>query len=229
MGRTGGVSLVFLKRCVKFYLLFLIQVINLILLFTSLAIHHIYLLVLKQVESLNRLVSFVIIQPSTSLSFVNYVQPNNDDDAQQYVAYLSNIVHFPNETKINFETIVGTAGSADILFILQACPNVIDLKISPFITQDLVTIIVERFLSLTDIEVQVASFKYFTSAIDILLSHQQNLSYLNICYSTPPIFHQSFSRNDIIDKRRQAFGFKIIDEDKVTVSRREGFIQIRLS
>ncbi|CAM4977283.1 unnamed protein product [Rotaria socialis] len=229
MGRTGGVSLVFLKRCVKFYLLFLIQVINLILLFTSLAIHHIYLLVLKQVESLNRLVSFVIIQPSTSLSFVNYVQPNNDDDAQQYVAYLSNIVHFPNETKINFETIVGTAGSADILFILQACPNVIDLKISPFITQDLVTNIVERFLSLTDIEVQVASFKYFTSAIDILLSHQQNLSYLNICYSTPPIFHQSFSRNDIIDKRRQAFGFKIIDEDKVTVSRREGFIQIRLS
>ncbi|CAF3161589.1 unnamed protein product [Rotaria socialis] len=162
-------------------------------------------------------------------SSVNYVQPNNDDDAQQYVAYLSNIVHFPNETKINFETIVGTAGSADILFILQACPNVIDLKISPFITQDLVTIIVERFLSLTDIEVQVASFKYFTSAIDILLSHQQNLSYLNICYSTPPIFHQSFSRNDIIDKRRQAFGFKIIDEDKVTVSRREGFIQIRLS
>ncbi|CAF3510542.1 unnamed protein product [Rotaria socialis] len=149
-------------------------------------------------------------------SSVNYVQPNNDDDdAQQYVAYLSNIVHFPNVTKINFETIVGTAGSADILFILQ--------------TQDLVTIIVERFLSLTDIEVQVASFKYFTSAIDILLSHQQNLSYLNICYSTPPIFHQSFSRNDIIDKRRQAFGFKIIDEDKVTVSRREGFIQIRLS
>ncbi|CAF3386987.1 unnamed protein product [Rotaria socialis] len=148
-------------------------------------------------------------------SSVNYVQPNNDDDAQQYVAYLSNIVHFPNETKINFETIVGTAGSADILFILQ--------------TQDLVTNIVERFLSLTDIEVQVASFKYFTSAIDILLSHQQNLSYLNICYSTPPIFHQSFSRNDIIDKRRQAFGFKIIDEHKVTVSRREGFIEIRLS
>ncbi|CAF4616133.1 unnamed protein product [Rotaria socialis] len=162
----------------------------------------------------------------SKIHVMNYVQPNNDDDAQQYVAYLSNIVHFPNETKINFETIVGTAGSADILFILQIFKQI---KILNLRTQDLVTNIVERFLSLTDIEVQVASFKYFTSAIDILLSHQQNLSYLNICYSTPPIFHQSFSRNDIIDKRRQAFGFKIIDEHKVTVSRREGFIEIRLS
>ncbi|CAF3813425.1 unnamed protein product [Rotaria magnacalcarata] len=32
---------------------------------------------------------------SNSLRFVNCVQPNGNDDAQQYVAYLSNVVHFP--------------------------------------------------------------------------------------------------------------------------------------
>ncbi|CAF3441635.1 unnamed protein product [Rotaria socialis] len=54
-----------------------------------------------------------------SLSFVNWVQSNDNDDEQQYVAYLSNIVHLSNVTKINFETNVDPSGSADIKFILQ--------------------------------------------------------------------------------------------------------------
>ncbi|CAF4332994.1 unnamed protein product, partial [Rotaria magnacalcarata] len=105
-----------------------------------------------------------------SLSFMNCVQPNDNDDAQQYVAYLSNIVHFPNVTKINFETIV-------------IC-------------------------------------RYFIYSTVILL---------DIGGNTPLIFNQPFSRSDIIDKRRQAFGFNIIDEHNVTVSRNEGSIEIRLS
>ncbi|CAF5097834.1 unnamed protein product, partial [Rotaria magnacalcarata] len=114
-----------------------------------------------------------------------------------------------------------------------ACPNVIDLKISPLylyleaiiynsslisifkqikilnlitgycnICRNLISNLVKRFPSLTHMEVSVASFNYFESAIDILLSHQQNLSYLNIGHSTPAIFNQPFSRSHIIDKRR---------------------------
>ncbi|CAM2721571.1 unnamed protein product, partial [Rotaria socialis] len=191
-----------------------------------------------------------------SLSFVNWVQSNDNDDEQQYVAYLSNIVHLSNVTKINFETNVDPSGSADI----KACPNVIDLKISPLylylasiidnpslisifkqikilnlitkysnVCSDLVSNLVKRFPSLTHMEVRVASFNYFESAIDILLSHQQNLSYLNIGHSTPAIFNQPFSRSHIIDKRRQAFGFNTIDEHKVTVNRNERSVEIRLS
>ncbi|CAF3464144.1 unnamed protein product, partial [Rotaria socialis] len=190
----------------------------------------------------------------------NWVQSNDNDDEQQYVAYLSNIVHLPNVTKINFETNVDPSGSADIKFILQACPNVIDLKISPLylylaaiidnpslisifkqikildlitkysnVCSDLVSNLVKRFPSLTHMEVRVASFNYFESAIDILLSHQQNLSYLNIGHSTPAIFNQPFSRSHIIDKRCQAFGFNTIDEHKVTVNRNERSVEIRLS
>ncbi|CAF4845232.1 unnamed protein product [Rotaria magnacalcarata] len=191
---------------------------------------------------------------------VNCIQSNDNDDAQQYVAYLSNIVHLSNVTKINFETNVGISESADIKFILQACPNVIDLKISPFylylasiidnqclnrifkqikilnlirgyynVPPNSVSNLVQRFPSLTDIEVHVALFTFFASVIDALLSHLRNLSYVNISYSTPLIFNQPFSRSDIIDKRRQAFGFNIIDEHNVTVSKNEGSIEIRLS
>ncbi|CAF2172882.1 unnamed protein product, partial [Rotaria magnacalcarata] len=141
-----------------------------------------------------------------------------------------------------------------------ACPNVIDLKISPFylylasiidnkslnrifkqikilnlitryynVPPNSVSNLVQRFPSLTDIEVHVVLFTFFASVIDTLLSHLRNLSYANISYSTPLIFNQPFSRSDIIDKRRQVFGFNIIDEHNVTVSRNEGSIEIRLS
>ncbi|CAF3961433.1 unnamed protein product, partial [Rotaria magnacalcarata] len=141
-----------------------------------------------------------------------------------------------------------------------ACPNVIDLKISPLylyleaiiynsslisifkqikilnlitgycnICRNLISNLVKRFPSLTHMEVPVASFNYCESTIDILLSHQQNLSYLNIGHSTPAVFNQPFSRSHIIDKRCRAFGFNTIDERKVTVNRDERSIEIRLS
>ncbi|CAF4083782.1 unnamed protein product, partial [Rotaria sp. Silwood2] len=75
--------------------------------------------------------------------------------------------------------------------------------------------LVQRFPSLTVIELHVFSFDDCISDIDILLSHLENLSYLRIYYSQVSLLDHSFSRSYIIDKRRQAFGFNIIDEHKV--------------
>ena len=89
--------------------------------------------------------------------------------------------------------------------------------------------LVQRFPSLTDIELQVFSFDDCVSAIDILLSHLKNLSYLKIYYIEVSSFDHPFSRNYIVDKRRQAFGFNIIDEHKITVNRDGESLEIRLS
>jgi len=89
--------------------------------------------------------------------------------------------------------------------------------------------LVERFPSLTDIELRVLSFDDCICAIDILLCHLKPLSYLKIYYSPVSSFDHPVSRSYIIDKRRQAFGFNIIDEHKVIVSRNGESVEIRLS
>jgi hypothetical protein len=89
--------------------------------------------------------------------------------------------------------------------------------------------LVERFPSLTDIELRVLSFDDCVCAIDILLSHLKNLSCLKIYYIQVSSRDHSFSRSYIVDKRRQAFGFNIIDEHKITVSVNGESVEIRLS
>ncbi|CAF4267390.1 unnamed protein product, partial [Rotaria sordida] len=83
-----------------------------------------------------------------------------------------------------------------------------------YIPLNFVSKLVQRFPSLTHIELQVFSFDDCVSTIDILLSHLKNLSYLKIYYSQVSLLDHSFSRNYIIDKRRETFGFNIIDEHK---------------
>ncbi|CAF5104525.1 unnamed protein product, partial [Rotaria sp. Silwood1] len=190
----------------------------------------------------------------------NCIQSNDNDVSQQYGTYLSHIVHLPNVNQINFESCVYAGLWKDIQFILQACPNVIDLQINPadlvlseFIdNQFLISIfkqikilksirendcvpsnfaskLVERFSSLTDIVLQVLSFDDCICVIDILLSHLKNLSYLKIYYNQVSSLDHPFSHNYIVDKRRETFDFNIMDEHKVTVSKNEESVEIRLS
>ncbi|CAF3787618.1 unnamed protein product [Rotaria sp. Silwood1] len=86
---------------------------------------------------------------------------------------------------------------------------------------------VQHFPSLTDIELQVYSFDDCIYALDILLSHLKNLSYLKIYYIEVSSLDQSFSLNYIINKRRQAFGFNITDEHKITIIRNKESVEIR--
>ncbi|CAF3626616.1 unnamed protein product [Rotaria sp. Silwood1] len=62
---------------------------------------------------------------------LNSVQSNDNDDSQQCVTYLSHVVHLLNVNQIGFQSYSDTSGWKDIQFILQACPNVINLTISP--------------------------------------------------------------------------------------------------
>jgi hypothetical protein len=89
--------------------------------------------------------------------------------------------------------------------------------------------LVQRFPSLTDIELKVFSFDNCICVIDILLSHLKNLSYLKIYHIKLSSLDHPFSRNYIVDKRRQSFGFNIINERKVMVGMNDGSVEIRLS
>ncbi|CAF4931295.1 unnamed protein product, partial [Rotaria sp. Silwood1] len=60
----------------------------------------------------------------------NFLETNNNSDAQQSVNCLSHFVHLSNITQIEFLLSFGTSRCQDIQFILQACPNVMDLIIS---------------------------------------------------------------------------------------------------
>jgi len=102
------------------------------------------------------------------------------------------------------------------------------IKKNRYVSSNLASKLVERFPSLTDIELQVFSFNDFGSAIDILLGHLKNLSYLKIYYGALLLLDHPFSRSYIIEKRRQAFGFNIIDEHKVIVNRNAESVEIRL-
>ncbi|CAF3806348.1 unnamed protein product [Rotaria sp. Silwood1] len=197
---------------------------------------------------------------NTSLDIVNPLQLKKDYVSPEYIPYLSHIVHLLNVNQIKFDPCIYVGQWKDIRFILQACPNVIDLELNPsdlilsefidyqslfaifkqikilksitencYVPSDFLLKLVQRFPSLTDIELQVYSFDDCIYAIDILLSHLKNLSYLKIYYIEVSSLDHPFSCNYIIDKRRQEFGFNIIDEYKITIMKNKESVEIRLS
>ncbi|CAF0803678.1 unnamed protein product [Adineta steineri] len=194
------------------------------------------------------------------LTIRNLMKLNDNNVLKQYSTHLSHAVHLLNVNKLKFEPSRDVGQWKDIQFILQVCPNVIDLEMSPrdliyskfFDNQSLFPIfkqikilkaviddsfirsanfgskLVQRFPSLTHIEVQLESFDDCIHVIDILLSHLKNLSYLKIHYVDISSTDHHFSRNYIIDKRRQTFGFNIINEHKIIVRKNGQSIEIRL-
>ena len=88
---------------------------------------------------------------------------------------------------------------------------------------------VQRFPSLIDIELQVLSFDNCVSVINIFLTYLKNLSYFKINYSQKTLLDDPFSRNYIIEKRRQSFPDNIIDEEEVIVKNNGEVIEIWLT
>ncbi|CAF3897643.1 unnamed protein product [Rotaria sp. Silwood2] len=76
---------------------------------------------------------------------------------------------------------------------------------------------VQRFSSLTRIELKVFSFDNCISIIDIFLSHLQHLSYAKINYDQVTLLDDPFSRDYIIEKRHQQFPDTFFDETMVNV------------
>ncbi|CAF3168625.1 unnamed protein product [Rotaria sp. Silwood2] len=209
------------------------------------------------------MINMPIICASSSnnlLNIENSFQSNENDYTQQCITGLSKIVYLPNVNQIEFETSDDPDEWKYIQFILHACPNVINLKISSaywilsefidnqflisifkqikilksirenrYIPSNFLLKLVERFPSITNIEFEMFSFDDCISAIDILLNYLKDLSYLKIYYSQDSLLDYPFSRNYIIDKRRQAFNINIINEYKVIVSKNRESVEIRLS
>ncbi len=89
--------------------------------------------------------------------------------------------------------------------------------------------LVQRFPSLSHIELQVFSFDHCVSIINIFLTHLKNLSYLKIDYNQDTLLDDPFSCDYIIEKRHQIFPNNIIDEQRVNVKNNGEAIEIWLS
>jgi hypothetical protein len=89
--------------------------------------------------------------------------------------------------------------------------------------------LVERFPSLRYIGLQIISLNNCVSVIDTLLAHLKNLSYVKIDYFEDSLVDNPFSREKIIEKRRQAFPMNTIDEQLVNVKNDGKVIQIWLT
>ncbi|CAF1359543.1 unnamed protein product [Rotaria sordida] len=74
-------------------------------------------------QHINYLAIYMSIIPSSSsnnsLNIVNSVQSNGNDYSQQYVTYLSHVVHLLNVSQIGFQSYADTSRWKDIQFILQ--------------------------------------------------------------------------------------------------------------
>ncbi|CAF3278793.1 unnamed protein product [Rotaria sp. Silwood2] len=86
----------------------------------------------------------------------------------------------------NFQSYDDISEWKDIQFILQLITK------SRYVPSNFPSKLVQRFPSLTVIELHVFSFDDCLSDIDILLSHLENLSYLRIYYSQVSLLDHSF-------------------------------------
>jgi len=87
---------------------------------------------------------------------------------------------------------------------------------------------VQRFPSLSDIELQVFSFDICSFIIEIFLTELEELAYLKIDYNQGTLLDDTFSREYIIAKRRQAFPSKLMNEQMVNVKNTGQAIEIWL-
>ncbi|CAF3077325.1 unnamed protein product [Rotaria sp. Silwood2] len=88
--------------------------------------------------------------------------------------------------------------------------------------------VVQRFPSLTHMELEVVTFDHCVSVIEVFLCHMEHLSYLKISYSQSTLLDNPFSRHYVIEKRRQIFPNNFLDERITYVKNNGEAIQIRL-
>ncbi|CAF2684095.1 unnamed protein product [Rotaria sp. Silwood2] len=86
----------------------------------------------QQITSLSIFIQKKRLSLSNNLLNIFKFRQTNDDnnDVQERLSYLSQFVHLLNITKIQFGTNYDISRWKDIQFILQACPNVINLVIN---------------------------------------------------------------------------------------------------
>ncbi|CAF1267932.1 unnamed protein product, partial [Rotaria sordida] len=174
------------------------------------------------------LVEVPIIKSSWSnylYNIVNFRETiDEENNAQEYVTYISDFVNLKNVTKIEFGSTYSIHQWKNIIFILKACPNVISLIISipllllsklidhsslisifkqikmiklvtknNYFPSNFVFKLVERFPSLSHIELQTYSFNNCIFIINIFLMRLEQLSYLKISYDKDTLFDDPFT------------------------------------
>ena len=88
--------------------------------------------------------------------------------------------------------------------------------------------IVERFPSLTDVELHVFSFDHCVPVIDEFISHLKQLSYIRIHYFKDTLLDDPFSIDYILRKRSEIFPYIHLDAETIKVKNDGEVIQIWL-
>jgi len=88
---------------------------------------------------------------------------------------------------------------------------------------------VQRFSSLTTVQIEVYSIDTSVPIVDIFLSGLAKLCFIVIDFEHDTLLDDPFPRNYIIDKRRQSFHLNKNDEDKIIVKIENRTLYIRVA
>jgi hypothetical protein len=88
---------------------------------------------------------------------------------------------------------------------------------------------VQRFPFLSTVQIEVYSIDTAVPIVDIFLSGLAKLRFIIVDFKHDSLLDDPFSRNYIIDKRRQSFDLNKNDEDKIIVSIEDQTLYIRVA
>ncbi|CAF3852868.1 unnamed protein product [Rotaria sp. Silwood1] len=158
--------------------------------------------------------------------------------AQESVDCFSHFVHLPNVTAC--PNVMNLIISSEYLLLSELIDNKFlipifkQIKIIESITNNIyfplncASQFLERFPSLSHIELQVCLFDDYVHLIEIFIIHLTNLSDLNINYRQDTLLDDSVTCDYLIKKRRQTFPNHILNEQRINAKNNGKTIEIWL-
>ncbi len=116
-----------------------------------------------------------------------------------------------------------------LVSIFKQIKMIKSITVNIYLPSNFASKLVQRFPSLSHIELQMFSFDNCVSIIDIFLTQLERLSYVNIYYNQDTLLDNPFSRDSIITKRRQTFPNNNFYEHMIKVRNTGENIEIWLS
>ncbi|CAF3013411.1 unnamed protein product [Rotaria sp. Silwood2] len=173
----------------------------------------------------------IVFQQSTStlgqnlLKFISMHHQENDEiDSKQCVNVLKSYVDLSTIKTIDFEpkNDISQLHCIEQILLLEL------LTENVYFSLKYVSKLIQRFSSLTNIQLEVYSFDTCARLVDILLDGLVNLLHLKIDFVNGIVFDNSNLRDHVIEKRHQAFPFRNFNKDRVVVILQKQSLEIYL-
>ena len=116
-----------------------------------------------------------------------------------------------------------------LISIFQRIKKIDSKSTNTYFLPNYVSKLVDRFPSLVQIELRVYSLDICVSIIDVFLSHLPKLSYIKVYYTNDTLLNCPFSRDYVIQKRRERFPDQNLNEELINTRKTAKLVLILLS